>query len=158
MNPITSFQSPALRGVRGWLLALCAVMTVVGPVISAWLMAGEYAAAAPDFAGSRRVLVVFFSTLVLTSAAVAYGMHAGLLLWRVRPGAVAAAKNALLFGLAVDVVSAAMRTAMAPVAVAESGWALRGDLLSTLLPGLVFFTVCFAYLNRSARVQATYNA
>ncbi len=156
MNHVTSSTLLAPRGVRGWLLALCVVMTWVGPAISACLMAGEYAAAAPYFAGSRQVLAVFVATLVLTAAAAAYGIHAGLRLWRVRPGAVATAKGALLFGLAVDVLSAAAHTAMGPAA--ESGWALRGDLASSLLPGLVFFTVCFAYLNRSERVQATYSA
>ena len=156
MNPVTPSTTPPPRGVRGWLLVLCVVMTGVGPVISAWLMAEEYAAAAPYFAGSGLVLAVFVGTLVATGAAVAYGMHAGLRLWRVRPGAVSTAKNALLFGLAVDVVSAAVHTAMGPVA--ESGWALRGGLTTSLLPGLVFFTLCFAYLNRSARVQATYAA
>lgn len=154
MNHVTSPTTPAPRGVRGWLLVLCVVMTLVGPVISAWLIAEGYAVAVPYFAGSRLVLAVFIGTLMLTLAAVAYGIHAGLRLWWVRPGAVATAKNALLFGLAVDVVSAAVHTAMRPVA--ESGWALRSDLTSTLLPGLVFFTVCFAYLNRSARVRATY--
>lgn len=156
MNHLTSSAPLAPRGVRGWLLALCVVMTVVGPVISGWLMVCEYAAVAPYFDGSRWVLALFVATLVLTAAACAYGIHAGLRLWRVQPGAVATAKAALLFGLGVDVLSAAAHTAMGPVA--ESGWALRGDLTSTLLPGLVFFTVCFAYLNRSARVEATYTA
>ena len=154
MNHVTPSTTAPPPGVRGWLLALCLVMTVLGPLISVWLIAAEYDAAAPDFAGSRVALAVFVSTAALTGAAVAYGMRAGLRLWAVRPGAVATAKKALLFGLAVDVVTTALHAATGTVA--ESGWAVRGDLTSALLPSLIFFTVCFAYLNRSARVQATY--
>ena len=154
MNHVTPSTTAPPRGVRGWLLALCLVMTVLGPLISVWQMAADYDAAAPDFAGSRAVLAGFVLTAALTGAAVAYGMYAGLRLWAVRPGAVATAKRALLFGLAVDVVTAALHAAIG--AVAESGWAVRSDLTSALLTSLIFFAVCFAYLNRSARVQATY--
>ena len=35
---------------------------------------------------------------------------------------------------------------------------LPAQLVLQVAPGLVFFTVCFAYLNRSERVAATYPA
>ena len=34
-------------GVRGWLLALCVMLTIVGPAISVWLMAHAYTESAP---------------------------------------------------------------------------------------------------------------
>lgn len=142
----------ALAGVRGWLLVLCLMLTVVGPALSVWLMAHEYANAAPLGARPMAVQAALLASLLLTAGAVAFGAYAGGRLWLVRPNAPATAKQALLLGLAVDVVTTAMQVATAQV----PGERLLFEVEVSLVPSLVFFTLCFAYLQRSQRVHATY--
>jgi len=145
---------PRPEGVQGWLLVLCLMLTLIGPAISAGLMAGEYAAVAPDFAAAPGLETTLLVSLAMTACAVAFGAYAGLQLWRVRPNAVRTAKRALLLGLAVDVLTTTLGIAAGHVPAGDTGL-LRSTLIHAL-PSLLFFTLCFAYLNKSSRVEATY--
>ena len=49
-----AFDGTPHEGVRGWLLLLCPMLTVVGPLVSAWLAADEYLQRAPHFAHFAR--------------------------------------------------------------------------------------------------------
>jgi hypothetical protein len=142
----------ALVGVRGWLLVLCLMFTVVGPALSVWLMAHEYASAAPLGAKPVAVQAAVLVSLLLSACAVAFGAYAGGRLWLIRPNALGTARQALLFGLAVDVVTTAIQVATAQV----PGDRLLFQVEVNLVPSLVFFTLCFTYLDRSRRVHATY--
>ena len=64
------------------------------------------------------------------------------------------AKAALLFGLAIDVCTTTISTILGMASPADVD--LPYDVLLNLVPSLVFFTACLAYLNRSRRVEATY--
>jgi Protein of unknown function (DUF2569) len=141
-------------GVGGWLLVLCLMFTVVGPLISAWLLADEYAAFEPYFAGSAGLQAAIFVSLAITACSVAFGIYAGLRLWLIRPNAVTTTKHALLVGLAADAVTTAIGLVAGPTPDAQ-GQLLR-QLTIDLVPSFIFFTLCFAYLNRSRRVYATY--
>jgi Protein of unknown function (DUF2569) len=147
-----SRPSPKHKGVRGWLLVLCLMLTIVGPAISVWLMADEYTSAAPFLSASLSTRVLMFGSLVLMACSVAFGAYAGLRLWLIRPNAVNTAKHALLFGLATDVVTTTIEAATALV----PNDSLLFQVQVGVIPSLVFFTLCFAYLNRSKRVYATY--
>ena len=98
--------------------------------------------------------VVVALWLGLVSAAL--GVHGGLALWAQRPGAVATARRALLWGLALELAAAALQvlahaTSFYPSLVLDA-WLMR------LLPDLLFFTLCLGYLNKSTRVALTYPA
>jgi hypothetical protein len=146
----------AQQGVRGWLLLLCLMLTLIGPAISLGLMANLYqlaTQAAPFRAGSPGVQAAVFGALALMGVAVVYGAHAGVRLWLIRPNAVRTAKRALLLGLVADIVATTVEVAMA----AQPGERLL--LLQVelhLLPSLLFFALGLAYLNKSGRVEATY--
>jgi Protein of unknown function (DUF2569) len=142
------------RGVRGWLLVLCLMLTVVGPLLSVWLMAEDYASLAPQVAGNPAWQLALQLALMFSAAAMVYGIHAGLQLWRIRPQAVAVARRALLAGLAADLFTATL--AMTAGAAPAADGTLVYQVTLRLVPSLVFFTVCLAYLNRSRRVDATY--
>lgn len=144
--------SAQYKGVRGWLLVLCLMLTVVGPAISTWLMANEYTNAAPLFSESLSVHVLVVGSLVFMACSVAFGAYAGLRLWLIRPNAVNTAKHALLFGLAADVITTTIEAATALVPSDR----LLFQVEVSLVPSLIFFTLCFAYLNKSKRVYATY--
>lgn len=140
------------RGVRGWLLALCLMLTVVGPAIAVWLMVIEYTDAEPLFRESMSMQAAALGTLLLSGCSVVFGAYAGLRLWLVLPNAVRTAKYALLFGLAVDIVTTALEAAAAQVPSDR----LLFQVEIGLVPTLIFFTVCYTYLNQSKRVYATY--
>jgi hypothetical protein len=144
------------KGVRGWLLFLCLMLTVIGPVISAWLMTNEYAAFAPYFAGARGLQAAVLISLLITACSVAFGVYAGLRMWLIRPKAVNTAKHALLFGLAADIVTTTTEVAAGQVAAGNDRLLYQIDV--GLIPSLICFTLCFAYLNRSKRVYATYES
>jgi hypothetical protein len=148
----SSQPSAELKGIRGWLLALCLMLTVVGPIISAWLMATEYANADPLVSKPAAVQVAVLASLLLSACAVGFGAYAGIRLWLIRPNALTTVKHALLFGLAVDVVITTIQAAAAQ----DPSHHLLFQVVVSLVPSLIFFTLCFAYLNRSKRVHATY--
>jgi len=141
-------------GVRGWLLVLCLMLTVIGPALSAWLAFNEYAMFAPNLAGSPGLQGAAFVSMVITACAVAFGIYAGVCLWRIRPKAVTTAKQALLAGLAADIVTTTIDIVAGPNPIAEGQLLYQIEI--GLVPSLVFFTLCFSYLNRSSRVHATY--
>lgn len=141
-------------GVRGWLLVLCLMLTIIGPLISAWLMTYHYRMFAPHFGNSVALQAAIFASLAITACSVAFGVYAGFRLWLIRPNAVATARYALLLGLAADIVTASIQLAAGPNSVADDGFVW--PLTISLIPGLIFFTVCLGYLNKSRRVCATY--
>ena len=144
------------EGVHGWLLLLCLMLTVVGPLISIWLMASEYTQLAPHFADSRSLQVATFFLIATTGCSVAFGIYAGLRLWSVKPRAVNVAKASLLVGLAVEILTTTIQTAIAPTSLAEGR--LFYEVMMSLGPSIIFFTASFAYLNKSTRVEATYHS
>ena len=147
-------HQPIQPGVGGWLLALCWMLTIIGPLLSVGLLSEEYAPLAKYLSSPGEVQAVIALSIALTLLAVLYGMWAGFRLWTIRPGAVATAKRALLVGLAVDLITSALQVSVALESPAD-GSLLQGVMQGSAL-SLVFFTACYAYLNKSARVQATY--
>ena len=142
------------KGVRGWLLMLCLMLTIIGPAVSAWLMTHEYATFSPYFASSLALHATILSSLAITTFSVLFGTYAGIQLWLIRPGAVKIARSALLLGLAVDIVSTTIYAAVGQVPVADTG--LFRSVMVHMIPSLIFFSICLAYLNKSNRVGATY--
>lgn len=140
--------------VRGWLLLICLMLTLIGPAISIGLMVSDYRDAAPYFAESRGLQAATFFCIAIAAGAVAFGIYAGLRLWRVKPRAVEIAKASLLVGLAADIVATTIQAAMSPASADETQ--LVYEVLLRLVPSLIFFSACFAYLNKSARVEALY--
>lgn len=153
-QPSSPLGTGACTSVHGWLLVLCLTLTVIGPLISAWLMANEYAVFAPYFASSTGLQAAILVSLAITASSVAFGICAGLRLWLIRPNAVTTAKYALLAGLAADIVTTMIGLVAGPTLDGDDR--LLRQLTTNLIPSLIFFTVCFAYLNKSSRVSATY--
>lgn len=145
---------PAPRaGVGGWLLVLCAMLTVVGPLISIWIVGEQFDASVPRYATSRGAQWAMIATVAATTCSVLYGIYAGIALWTIRPKAVTTARRALGLGLVVDVATTTISTSLDRAASAGDGFY---DVLWNLAPSLVFFTLCIGFLNRSRRVEATY--
>ena len=151
-----NFGDPSLsRGVRGWLLALCLMLTVVAPIVSFWVVGREFDALAAHFVTSRGARWWTIASIALTTCSVLFGIYAGVLLWTIKPQAVRVTRAALSFGLAVDVCTTTISTTMSAASLADG---LFYTVLQNLAPSLLFFTGCLAYLNRSKRVEATYGS
>lgn len=158
MAPNTASGRPGPQGVAGWLLLLCLMLTVVGPLITAGLLVQHHLGWPPSLAGLRSqplpALLLALASVLVEAGSIVYGLYAGLRLWLLRPAAVNTAKAALLWGLVASVATLTLQWLAGPTVGAAGG--LLHTINLGLLPDLVFFTASFAYLNKSARVQATY--
>jgi|YelNatPaOPRAMG01_1025707.scaffolds.fasta_scaffold17313_4 hypothetical protein len=146
-------EKPRYKGVRGWLLLFCLGCTILSPLLTIGGLLKEFAdnnwQAVDLFPGLRAATQI---DAVLRLAVTAFGIYAGVRLWRVRPRAVRTAKGYLLAVLAYSVVAALLPlTAAVPNrdAVLETG---IGRMLATL----VAFSIWLAYFTSSKRVKATY--
>ncbi len=156
MHPSAVPELSRYKGVRGWLLALCLMLTVVGPLITTWLMAYEYLASAPYFASFGGLQAAIFFSIAIKACVVVFGVYAGVRLWSIRPGAVDTAKYALVFGLVADALTTTLQTAFGPTSVADGQ--LYYEVTMRIIPSLIFFGICLAYLNKSTRVHVTYQS
>lgn len=159
--PIPSVQAPSPApatpsGVGGWLLLLCVALVLVCPVLVAWLVSTTYAGLDSRLLASGLAHGAVVLSLWLAGVAAALGVHAGLALWAQRPGAVATARRALLWGLALDVAATVLQLLTGTTAFTPS--LALDELMVRLLPDLLFFTLCLGYLNKSRRVALTYPA
>ncbi len=147
-------SSTPLTGVRGWLLFLCVVLTILNPLaLLFWvfelghlvtLLQTRY----PAYAQAVLAQQCLFGALAVLS------VRAGLQLWRVQPEAPRTAKNFLVAYLVVFLVSAFLPY------VSPFPKPLRAALIETsavsALRTLAFCAVWHLYLTRSRRVQNTY--
>jgi hypothetical protein len=87
--------------------------------------------------------------LVMRLLGAGLGIAAGLALFQLTPGAVSIAKASLVFSAVVDIIVYA--TPYSP------NNRPPGDATIILAASLIYYTIWFAYLARSKRVQATFN-
>ena len=151
INPLP--EPTARTGVSGWLLVLCLMLAVIGPLIAVSLMVNETLASAPYFQSALGLHLATIASMAITAWLVGSGIYAGVGLWVLRPGAVETAKTLLLLGLAANIAGAALHL-LTPAASPHAD--LLRELALSVVPDLIFFTACYAYLNKSARVRATY--
>jgi hypothetical protein len=129
--------------IRGWLLVLCALLLVWQPLNLALTISGgidRLTLRGPGFA----------LVLVARLFAAGVGIAAGLSLFQRRPGAVEIAKASLIFSATVDVA-----IYLTPY---SSNNRPPGDATIVLAASLVYYAAWFAYLVRSQRVRATFDA
>lgn len=133
-TPILPAPVAATPPLPGGLRVLCLLLVVVAPAIAALLLGLDVVAMAARPQPGVGPLAALLASSLLNAGSVGYGIFAGVRLWQRQPRAVDVAKRALLMGLAVDVAT----TALAADA--------QHPFLAGLLPGALFFTLCFAYL------------
>ena len=128
-------------GVGGWLGLLCRVLMVWQPLSLALV-----ASSALDSLSLRGLPLA--SVLVGRLAVAAFGVAAGLALWRRRPGAVGLARASLLLSAAADVF--VYTTPYFP------NNRPPGDTRLILMGSLVWYGIWLMYLWRSRRVDNTF--
>jgi hypothetical protein len=154
-EPPTGETIPAkYRGVRGWLLLFCVILTILNPLATLISVGGSIAMGSRAFTRYPGLLRATVIDLVLSVALMAFSIYSGVLLWRVRPGAVAMAKRFLLCVIGYYVVAAVlMFTAGLP---ASASARLTAEAAKNIIRGLIFSGIWYSYLQLSKRVRATY--
>jgi hypothetical protein len=149
--PVDPPRQPVF-GVRGWLLLLCIILTVINPVA---VLVGIVRPLHHAFAGGvpGRQAVAALLDVMAELAVAGYGVYAGYRLWAVRPKAVLAAK--LYFAIKLFFVLLWPWVLLTITGIPRNhlfmvGW-MRG-----VAGAFVAFLIWFFYLLRSRRVANTY--
>lgn len=151
---------PRYKGVRGWLLFFCISLTLLNPLLAIGTLGSSFELASRLFnlmPGLRTAFMIDVFSLVVVTA---FGVYAGICLWRVAPRAVKMAKIFLwcrLAYVAVDIyISVATLSFIRLMAGSPSSLILDAVIKGIVLNvGYVVFW--YLYLNLSKRVMATYN-
>jgi hypothetical protein len=143
-----------LRGVKGWLLLLCMLLTIFDPsiVLVNLFVISDSARASYDLHPEVFRLILISGILGITLAV--FSMYAGLSLWRLAPNAVTTARLYLIALAALSVLLSFLPSLLG-VSRDSQGAVSEVNLLNALLT-LVYVAVWYSYLGRSRRVRATY--
>ncbi|HEX3483587.1 MAG TPA: DUF2569 family protein [Micropepsaceae bacterium] len=154
MNSGRITEGQSLRGIGGWLLVLCIYLMGLVPLLAA---VGMFAVWRASGGSAALQSAVFFEALLELGLA-AFAFYAGLLLYQRRPNAVAVTKiyfiTMLTLGaLVLGIVLLGLVSRFADAALASQ---LRGPATATGIRQIVIAGLWLLYLERSARVRATY--
>ena len=143
-----------LKGVRGWLLLLCVTLTVLDPsavLINLFLVAD---AAKPYFARHPGFFRLILVNGVAGIALSVFSLYAGISLWKRLPGALAVARKYLRTVFAYSLLAPFLpRLVGSTFHASHETFALA--CLNSLFT-IIYVGIWYLYLNRSARVRATY--
>lgn len=140
--------------VGGWMLFFCISMCVLRPVVGGFQIYLEVSAFAwkeANFPGR----LLFASAVGVELSVIAFGLVAGIFLWRLRPRGIWMAKTFLLVQFLVPVLFLIALTTFVKVLGGDSA-ALVPTMLPALGRALVYGVVWWLYLSRSHRVMRTY--
>jgi hypothetical protein len=153
------------KGVGGWLAFFVFSLVILGAYYAVFhcvFVIRDIRTMAGEFPMIRGTAVIYLLDNSAWIAVRSYGVYAGILLWRIRPGAVVEAKRFLIVLVAMAIVQAAGflvgTLTQAPgtfSAALASDQGLRQALLGAL-QALFFSLLWHEYLSRSSRVRFTY--
>jgi hypothetical protein len=143
-----------LKGVKGWLLLLCLLLTVFDPsvVLVNLFVMSDGARASYDLHPAVFRLILISGILAITL--VVFSMYAGLSLWKLAPNAVTTARLYLI-ALAAFSVLQSFLPALLGVSRDSQRAVSQVDFFYVLFT-IFYIAVWYSYLGRSKRVRATY--
>ncbi len=144
------------QGVKGWLFLFCFSLTVLGPLLTIAALITGFGMSQKYFTEYPGLLVMLIIDAVLSLGIAGFGLYAGIKLWRIRPGAVLAAKQYLYCTLAYQAIGMGLPwiSGLPP----EDIKAMVVESIRDVMRGLIHFAIWFSYLNKSKRVRATYTS
>ncbi len=142
-------HSSSPRGIRGWLLVLCFILTILSPLIILYSIVVGWQAASPLFEKVPGLAGLIALDSVLNIAIAAWAIFVGIRLWMGKPGADKAAKG---FLIALPI----FRALIFLIVVFSDVRGLGFGAFISLFQSSVFAMIWHAYLDRSKRVQATF--
>jgi len=141
-------------GVKGWLLLLCLILTLVNPVASICNLYSSFKITSPFFNVYPGLRVITITDVVLSMGIVCFSIYAGISLWRIRPNGVAIAKAFLLTFMGYA-VTANILPFLAGLP-ANANEAMTAQAFIGVLRSAIFVFVWYIYLVKSKRVRATF--
>ncbi|MBN2052673.1 DUF2569 family protein [Candidatus Woesearchaeota archaeon] len=141
----------AYVGVKGWLLFLCVVMTILSPLASlSRMMTGcESARQASHISGVNTLVTI---DTIFSLVLIALSFYAGVGLWSKRSGAVKTA-----FTFFKTYLGYLAWCLFSPVLLPSRYQAAYfGAILPLVIGGLIGYWIWTSYLKKSKRVKATY--
>jgi hypothetical protein len=145
-----------LRGVRGWLLFFCLSLTLLNPGATVYNLYNSIPQSAPYFRAFPGLFLLAVVDTVVSAGIAALSVYAGILLWRVRPGAVRVTRIFLIVGM-VYVVIAPFTPLLAGLPQAVNDAVISAVPLA-IGRGILYYAIWLGYLSSSKRVRATYSA
>jgi len=145
----------ALHGVRGWLLLLAVLLTIVGPILTLIGVASDMGTAerlGGQFPGLETALEINAFVALLFAI---YSAYAGWGLWTKRPRAVSTAKEFLIAVLVANILMPILVLMVADLPDREF-FAVSFDGIARAIGIAVWVAIWYSYLRRSKRVRATY--
>jgi len=167
MNITAVADSPRhpYHGVGGWLSFFIFSLVFAGPAVHTWNVVRHYPHSMEIFARSVHpysLYSFYFVEMVVGFAVYAYGMLAGIQLWRIHADALKHAKQflvvLLLYRLADYLMGINWITLMIPEhdrAIALPNF-LVGKSALTVVRTVIYVAIWYTYLLRSERVRVTY--
>jgi hypothetical protein len=147
-----------LRGVGGWLLLFCVLLTIIGPAVSVFLYSAELARIQENWGGFQAIptfhLIVDVAGLALT----AFAVYAGIALWAIKPNAVRTAKTFLIAAFAFNTITDLASLSLGTSVLFWAPTPTVGSTVTDLATNAISFVIWFTYLKESERVKATYGS
>jgi DNA-directed RNA polymerase subunit RPC12/RpoP len=159
MTPNKTIRHTSLKGVKGWLLFLCTILTILNPVMSLPYITRYFVDSRSDLKwypllGTALDIVVGLTILILL-----YGVYVGIALWRIQPDAIRSAilyLNAYLVFTIVMFLTVLTIFLISDVPYNETSQKIFGDLIKETIRAITFVVIWKLYLRHSERVMNTY--
>lgn len=145
-----------LRGVKGWLLFFCVTLVLIYPGARMYELTQVVPVYSRLFSAFPGLFLLTLFLVAMNVAIAGLSVYAGVLLLRVRPGAVRTTKR-FLIAAAVYVVLVSFAPLLAGLPQAANDIVLKAAV-SSIGSGMVYVAIWFSYLTSSKRVRATYPA
>lgn len=144
-----------LKGVEGWLLLLCWVLTFVSPLLMVWQIGTEWKEVSPAFAALPILRTMVIVETALNLLMMTFSIWAGVSLWKLKPNAVRIAKSYFVTALIYSIAMPFILTGLVDLP-SEMSRAVESEGAKQAGRGLMTSVIWLWYLGRSKRVRATY--
>ena len=156
IQPATSGVSDSgLQGVRGWLLLLVVLLTIVGPIFTLISVVSDMSAARRLSDQFPRLQTAVYLNAIVAFLVAIYSVYAGWTLWAKKSGAVNTVKEFLIAVLVASILMPILVLMIADLPDREF-FAVSFDGAARAIGTAVWVVIWYSYLRRSKRVRATY--
>lgn len=140
--------------VGGWLLLLCVLLTILGPLATAYSLVAGYGQLQSLFEETPGLSTFYNMNFVLNIGLGLFSLWAGFSLWTKMAGAVERAKKYLLARVAYTVILYFL-PAMSGLPE-EMSTGIQNEILAASTFSFIYIAIWYLYLTKSKRVRETY--
>ncbi|MBE9527756.1 MAG: DUF2569 family protein [Proteobacteria bacterium] len=142
--------------VGGWLLLLCVLLTVLGPLATAYSLIAGYGQLQGLFEETPGLRSFYNMNFILNIGLGLFSLWAGFSLWTRMAGAVERAKNYLLARVAYSVILYFLPTMSGLPEEMSTG--IQSEIVAASTFSFIYIAIWYLYLTKSKRVRGTYQS